>query len=765
MKNRKCALGFVAALAAITGLSSCDKATERNDGAIFTYTDANGYRTSYTTEDLLKNYRQNSSSLSTEFDKIYEALIRHYYETTGKSKLATLESEATQELLNDKLTAQTNADNNGTTYEKEFESILDSNNVDNATELWQKHLYEKEKDLFETDIYENFNLGSAAGVNGYEVLRDGGYYTADGTYHKMFDFKSNDYGDVQDNWLLDQMPYEIRHILVKLNSGTNKSYTQDKITEPTATGEGGEVTKLTTVLEGLAGATTSSGTLSGLDDSDRSSFDSLSSYSDDDGSKASFGEYSKSGEGPMTKSQNSELVHEFIYGVYAYESLYNQRNNDSSKNAYGAENSYRIAPGLNQDANSKSDVDDTLTVLNEKGETTTVYDYFNDSGIGTIPFGAVMALADAGKIETDDSDAKGKVNEGNESFFPRNVIYNKYFNKHNVCVITPNAIAYNATKYYNNDGTTSDTYRATWANSETIAAATEAMGQFYNSNTHTLTASENTDGVYTSQFGNLPGFQVDTTDILPQYTHNVLTDSAGEIVLAVRAGASSYQGIHLITIKRSALSEYGTTYDKSTKTTKENTLEDVGTKSNGKVTYTSDSPSLSDYYNIYTPDSNNYPTYKDADGKQQKMSTYVNYNVHDNSDYATRSGWISSAIKSGFSNNLSSYLFQYLVENNQIEFSNEEIGNSIKNYIKVKRQSTADSAHKTWADNWKEYAEQLVAQNEERSIGYTSTGANGNSKLLTEAAAIEFGNPKKKEQGYTLWQKGGACYYATTNND
>ncbi len=761
MKNRKCALGFVAALAAITGLSSCDQATERTDGTIFTYTDANGYRTSYTAEDLLSNYRQNSSSLSTEFDKIYEALIRHYYATTGSDRLATLESEATQELLNDKLTAQTNADNNGTTYEQEFETILDSNNVDNATELWQKHLYEKEKDLFETDIYENYNLGSGAGVNGYEVLRDG-YYTLNGEKHNMFEFKSDDYGDVQANWLLDQMPYEIRHILVKLNSGTNKSYTQDKITEPTATGEGGEVTKLTTVLKGLAGATTSSGTLSGLEEEDRNSFDSLaSSYSDDDGSKAAFGEYSKSGEGPMTKSQNSELVHEFIYGVYAFDSLYNERNNDENANAYGSKNSYRIAPGLKQDAKTKADVDDNLTVLDENGKETTVYDYFNDSGIGSIPFGAVMALADAGKIETDDSDAKGKVNEGNESFYPRNVIYNKYFNKHNVCVITPNAIAYNATKIYNNDGTESDTYRASWANNETISAATSAMGQFYNSSTHTLTAAENTDGVYTSQFGDLPGFQVDTTDILPQFTNNVLTDSAGEIILAVRAGASSYQGIHLITIKRSALSEYGVSYDSNTHTTKENTEADV--KENGE--YITNSPSLSDYYTIYTPDSNNYPTYKGTDGKDAIMPTYVNYNVHEVSDYATRAGWITSAIKSAFSDNISSYLFQYLIENNQIEFSDESIGTSIKNYIKVKRQATADSDHKTWADNWKEYAEQLVAQNEERSVGYTSSGANGNSKLLTEAAAIEYGNPRKKDGNHPLWEKGGACYYATTTND
>ncbi len=769
MKNKKCALGFVAGLAAIMGLTSCDKATQSKDGAIFTYTDANGRRTSYTTKDLLENYTQNSSSLSSEFDKIYEALIRHYYAVSGKSKLASLESEATQAVLNDKLTAQTNANNNGTTYEQEFEKILDSNNVDNATELWSKRLYEKEKELFESDIYENFNLGSDAGVNGYEVLRDG-YYYKDGTKTAMFDFDDakSEYGDVQDGWLLSQMPYEIRHILVKLNSGSSKNYSQDKISEPTATGEGGEVTKLTTVLKGLAGATTDNdGKLVSVSSDNRSTFDSLSSYSDDEGSKSSFGEYTKSGEGPMTKSQNSELVHEFIYGVYAFESLYNKRNNDSTKNSYGAENSYRIMPGLKQEATSsptstdRTSINDNLTVYSENGTQETVYDYFNDEGVGSIPFGAVMALADAGKIQTDDSSSKAKVNDGNENYYPRNVIYNKYFNKHNVCVITPNAIAYNAAKYYNDANVETD-YRASWADSETTNAAETAKKAFYNGTTHSLTDVESTDGVYTSQFGNLPGFQVDTTDVLPQYTHNVLTDSAGEIILAVRAGASSYQGIHLITIKRSALSLYGTSFDGTT--VKENTLSDVGTETNGKITYTKDSPSLSDYYTIYTPDSNKYPTYSGS----KKLSTYVNYNVHDNSDYANRAGWISSAIKSSFSDNISTYLFQYLIHEGKIEFKDEDIATSIKHYIKIKRKSTSDSSYKTWSDNWKEYAEQLVAQNEERSIGYTAEDkTNGtlgvSSKLITEAAALEYGMPKKSSS--KLWQKGGACYYATSNND
>jgi|GEM_PF-603481 hypothetical protein len=769
MKNKKCALGCIALAASVAALTGCDRSTPVSNGVIFSYTDANGLRTTYTTEDLLGSYRESGATLGTEFDKIYEVLIRNYYQTTGKSQLSSLEAEATQAVLTDKRTAQTNAANNNTSYEQEFETILSSNNVDNVHELWSKHLYDSEKAKFEKDLYENFYL-SDAGVNGTEALRDGYYYAADGQKHQIFDFKDSDYGKVQEGWIKDQMPYEIRHILVKLSSGADKSYTQDKITESTAVGEGGECTTISTVLEGFAGAAIGTdGKLGSIDSDMRQSFDYLSQYSDDDGSKSSFGEYASNG--PMTKSQNSSLVHEFIYGVYAYESLYNQVNKDSSKNAYGAENAYRIAPGLVEDANSLPDstdstkqINNTLRVRNENGESVTVYDYFKDEGIGSIPFGAVMALADAGKVTTDDNG--GKVNDGNEKFYPRNIIYNKYFNKHNVCVITPNAVAYNATPKYTTSGV-ADGYRATWANEDTINAATAELNKFYNPIAHSITDYESTDGAYSKQFGDLPGFQVNTTDVLPQYTHNVLTDSDGEIILAVRAGATSYQGIHFITIKRSALDEYGKSYDASTKSMKINTLNDVGTESNGKISYTKDSPSLSDYYTIYSPDTSYYPTYT-ADGKSSPLSTYVNFNVHDKGEYSKRAGWISESVKNSFSSNQSTYLFQYLVENGKIQFNDASLESAIKNYVKIKRQSTYDSAYKTWSDNWREYAEALVAQNEARSVGYTAEDkANGtlgvSSTLITEAGAIEYGLPSKA--GNKLWSKGGACYYPSNTND
>ena len=103
MKKTKCALGLVAFATSIMALSGCSGATASKDGVIMTYTDANGNRTSYTAEDLLKNYQSYSSSLSSEFDKIYEVLVRHYYDQDAQStKLASLKAEATNKVLSDK---------------------------------------------------------------------------------------------------------------------------------------------------------------------------------------------------------------------------------------------------------------------------------------------------------------------------------------------------------------------------------------------------------------------------------------------------------------------------------------------------------------------------------------------------------------------------------------------------------------------------------------------------------------------------------------
>src|SRR5574344_267516 len=449
MKMKKCALGLVAMLAGVTALSACDLVTANDNGSIFTYTDALGNRVSYSANDLLTNYQDTPSSLSTEFDKVYEVLVRHYYDNLP-AKLTDLKALAERDVVKDKQTAKNNASSTSS-YETEFEKILTSHSVKNVSELYEYHLYEEEKTDFQNAIYQTWGTNDST-INGLEAMKDG-YYTKDGQQVSIMQASTdanNYWGIGNSGWLLDQMPYHYRHILVKLASGKTGEFTQDKIGESTD-GKGGDATKLSRLIFALAGANYASDVHSANKRTTtieslpiRQSFGYLASQYSEDNSGSPASSTHQGETSIVTKVMSSDFVPEFKLGSYAYETLFNQREVGTT---YGAANAYRLAPGLKKDAASyvgASAITNGMIDDNQKRENgATGYSQIKTPGLGQIPFGAAVALdTNADKIK----DVNGnKVNEGNEAFYPRNVIFNKYFNKHNICVITPNAIMSNST--------------------------------------------------------------------------------------------------------------------------------------------------------------------------------------------------------------------------------------------------------------------------------------------------------------------------------
>jgi hypothetical protein len=693
MKKTKCVLGLAALLAACTALTGCNRATPDSNGSLLTYTDPQGNVVAYSAEDLLENYQDTSSTaLSTDFDKIYEVLIRRYYQqddATIQATLTELKKKAAEKVASDKEEANTNATTNKTSYEVEFEKILKNKNCKNVDQLYEYELYTVEKEKFESNYYSS-NL---------DAMRDGSSKGLEGTNDI---FPSSEYGAENPGWLKDQMPYQVRHILVKVSAASG-DYTEGVIAENAGADKGGEATKLATVIEALAGADKNSQALA-----NRPTFGEIALNNSDDSSASSFGELSL-----MTKVMSEDWVHEMKLGIYAYESLY--RESSSYVTDYAKNNAYRLAPGLKE---SSSDVDPDQVLSDDS--TKTINQFFKDgesddsgtsTGIGQIPYGAAVAMMKAAKITTDASG--NNVYEGKDIFLPRNILFNKYFNKHNICIITPNEIAYN----------TAD-----------LSADSPAFSTDY----------QKENGTYSATYAALPGFQHDTTNIFGTRFggHNVLTDDEGQVVLAVRAGASSYQGIHFIVLQRSALSEFGSKISGDAATGKlvENATQDA------------DTPTLSQFYNTKTPGQDGYPV--KSDGKTP-MTTYINYNKHVQADYNTRQSTVITALKS-FNGSLSTYMFQDLILGNKytaigkIEFTDAAMGEKMKNYISAKRQSTIDDNFTTWSQNWKDYAEMLEAQKVAREQGKN----NGTGKLLSEVCAIGFA----KHNG-TAWEKGGACYY------
>jgi len=629
---------------------------------------------------------------------------------------------------------------------------LTSHSVKNVSELYQYHLYEEEKSDFQNAIYQTWATGDST-VNGLEAMKDGSYTDSTGKTVSIMQ-SSNDWGVGNAGWLLDQMPYHYRHILVKLASGKTGEFTQDKIGESTD-GKGGETTKLSRLIFALAGAnyassvdtTTKARTTTISEAPIRQSFGYLASQYSEDNSGTPASSTHQGETSIVTKVMSSDFVPEFKLGSYAYESLFNKRETsygvkDTDQKTipgFGALNAYRIAPGLKKDAgsyvseitkNTPNPIPSDMVDTNQKLENgTTVYDQIKDTGLGQIPFGAAVALADNADTV---KDVNGNtVNEGNETFYPRNVIFNKYFNKHNICVITPNAIMSNSTIDSSTLGADIDSVKDQYGVLNKVGIVTK---QFYK-------------GAKSTLFSSLPGFKVDTKDIvsvtddLTNEPENVLTNSEGQIVLAVRVSSSGYQGIHFIVVERSALSQFGLRTDTSGKIV-ENTIKKEAEDSNVATS--------SQYYTTYLPDSTNYPVNKDS------VQTYVDYNKPTSEDLTTRSGNITTAIK-GYNSALSTYQFQKLVEDGSITFNDSDLGAKMKSYSTIKRQSAIDSAFTTWSDNWKSYAEILAAQEAARANGADT----GLGTLLCETTATQYADPTKNTSEGGLWAKGGACYYGT----
>ena len=656
MKKAKLTLGLITSLVSTGALAACQDVTAK-DGVVLTFTDAQGLKVDYTAEELFGDYHHGTSAASTDFNQVEEVLIRKYY--SGKpTLLAAYRKEAQNKVNGIKTQAETNAGTNGTKYQVEFQKLLESNGVKNIDELLDKKLYEVEKEHFE-EFYES--------QDNVKAMRDG--VDKDGN---AFFPESTVYGKGSKGYIEERLPYHVSHVLVKTNSASAGNYTQATISE-------GEARNLSLVVKEIAGAK--------VDDPKaaadvREEFGDIAmQYSEDDGSKKEYGDL-----GIMDKKES--YVPEFKLGLFAYDALYNQ----ADRGSYANDRKANLLPT------------DDAEVLGDKVST-----FMENQGIGQIPYG-VFAMLGKENIAKD-PDLGYTVNENSSTFYARNILFNKYLNKHQIAVITPNSIPLEA--YPALDGTVA------------YNKATEA----------------DTTGTLDANYAALPGFSVDTSSQLPGIGSNVLTNKDGKIVFAARAGGGSYQGIHFIVVDRSPLSQFGSYVDSSNKIV-EYSESDVA--SNAKAT------TFAEYYTMTKPGDTDYPKTEAGDAK----STYINPIITKTANYDDRVNKVTTRVK-GYNANKDTYMFQYLMENSDgatITFHDEDVEKLITSYIVSKRDKTAYDDEFAFDKEWTTYAETLLAQEEARELK-----DDGSQKLISEVCAIGYGTEDARK-GEGVWGKGGACY-------
>ncbi len=684
MKKSKFITGLSAAFISAMALMSCTAQLHAKSGVILTIDGVE-----YTAEDLF-NDQKTPAAAEAKFNAVYKVAVRRYFmdDQEGHTFMPEITQNTKIKISEQKAIAKSKADSSGTKYADEWQKILDENNVDDEQGLYNKFEYDLQKEKFEDKFYSN----------NYDALREGNPFPNEEEYHNRFK-----------NYLEGKQPYHIKHILVKV-SAKDGDNTNGEITAKEAQNIGNVIIKL---AEG-------------------ESFEDVSDdFNEDDTAKKNKGSL-----GIM--SRDTSFVNDFKLGIYMYESFFGsstkentQKEGYKSKCAkeelFGKENSYKEGTAGNY-ATKISELKDPTSEYTDEQSTTKYH------GIGQIPFEAAINLVKYANYDfSGDTDESNKVIERFDKekldkddvaakYYPRNVIFNKYFNKHNIMVITPKNI---------------HNYKGTKQNPETIANWTTNDGKKRNNQKDFYTGTYNEDYVK-----NYPGFSksAKNKDELnfkfadgpteEGSNENVLRDQNGRIILVFRSGTGGdssndgYQGIHFVVIERSPF--IGLEYDSVDESQEINPT------------------SLNEYFWHTYPGQeglrkeDKHPTYTQDSDDWKK--TFVNYfpSLPQTSVLKERAETVKKEIKN-CDPLLNTYIYQTIEKNITWTDKALELGikKDIDNWIKLKRITQDIDTKKNWDDTWEQYYYSLESQVEQRE---EILGADGSihNRLVPEACEIAF---------------------------
>lgn len=582
----------ISSLAALSlSITACSQYVATPDGEnILSFGDG----ITVTADELLENYTSSQAGVEAYYNAIYDVVAR--YIMTKDPTIST--NGSYQELVDDatvsvedlKREAETNASTNGTNYDTELETLLDSEGVEDLDELQIKYENENFREYLVDEFYNLF----------MDNLKVGGNIEINNTTIEV------------NSYLNDVLPYHVKHILVNVDASAN-DYAR-------ATISSSQATKLSSLVNDLV--------YLGND-----TFGTLAvSYSDDTGSASTYGDL-----GIMSK--NTSFVSEFKLGIYTYDSLFNTSISDSEKNKL--------------ELSTAEELENTKDFLSTEGQ-----------GISFIPYGVVQSLGQVSDEETDDYGEL--VNGGNQAYYPRNIIFNKYFNAHQISFITPQVVTAG----------------------ESAGEATEVV-----SNITGLERQE--DGTY-----KINGVQTQFRDVefgQEIGTKAILTDEQGNPIIVTRAGtgstssdseeSSGYQGVHFIVVQRSALDPTG----------------------NNNTT-------LEEYYSTEMPDN---------DGLIDGKVVYVNAFKDDRSTYQSRINALEDEIRAA-DESIDTKIFQYWFARSGAEI----VDSSVKALIDVYCDDEPDQITKQneYYETWLDYYDLLNTQLNQREqrliplVCYTNFG-------------------------------------------
>ena len=425
------------------------------------------------------------------------------------------------------------------------------------------------------------------------------YYLAQKQTKAEDEYYSNDRyeSDFIPSFIEDTAPYHVKHILVTVDASSTNLYN--------ATISEDDADDLSNVVERLA-----TGEDFGV---------VAQTKSEDSSSAANFGDV-----GIM--STKTSFVSEFKYGLYTYDAMFNP----------------------DTDATAREEVVDKT--FSSDADIVTSYEDEIDGKAYGIPYSAVKQLDYYADVTTA---ADGQeVTDANAYNYPRNILFNNYFNNHALSFVFLDENTTDSNGYYN-----SSDYDEAVASGrfQTVSGISENLQNF----------DADSTGVYSALK------QIDSSK-------KILCDEDGRPILVTRAGTgtsdSGYQGIHFIVAQ--------------------------------KDPFTTSAEDLESYYTLDTPSTTSSET-EDA--------TFVNFLDSTNKDiYTTRVDTIKTAVKA-MDTNFSFRQFEYYLEeamNDHGLVMSDELETAITNYIATTRASTEESEERSYNQSWETYLNLLQAYDE-----------------------------------------------------
>ena len=636
MKTGKRSLSLAMSILAIASLTAC------NDD--YNYPDAKWK------EGIIVNV----DGKDYKYDEIYQLFDNskgsaQAYFNVAKNILAQLVTPKTDTMLSNvdtkindlKNTWKTNARTNNTSYKEEQEKTFDSENVEDLDELREKYISQQQVEKNSQDFYE-------INANG---VTDPSY-----TYY-ISEQMTKDY-------VTNQAPYHVSHVLVKVDASSDgEGYWNGKITADNAKKIGNAVRMLAS----------------------SDSFGSVAQLvSEDEGSAKMYGELVTTTEGSQSVAmeKTTSYINEFKLGLYAYEAYLNPKTKAAEVNT-AVRASLRV-PGQAA-ASSSFDYENDTAVSELITDGTLV----GKNGAFGIPLSKAITLGYVADVEKNIVDGS-KVDYASETQYPRNILFNNYFNYHGVNFLYDDSDTYeaeflkDAIEVGAHSGETiltlndvKDKLPSKYAEYEYVKGQLSKIdaGKF-------KTVEGISDNLYNYDFDAFTKKSV-LTKIPTSKKILVEKDTDTNPVVIVRGGSSGYQGIHFIVVNNDPFVNSQNTYQ---------------------------------YYRTNIPDASADPaSAKSADySTNPSLINYVKADINSNTTYNARRDAVVAAVKASDSN-IDFRLYEENIKKFGADKFNELLGDYagiINKYIEITKESSELGKNSSLDESWETYIQTLALQEE-----------------------------------------------------